>query len=132
MSELTAHLDLPLGEQAPGAARRAVSAVLDGWGFRDPRWLGQTGVVVSELVTHAVLHDGSSVEIRVEAHEGRVTLSIADGLSVVPGRDDELSLILIEGLSAGWGVHDHNGGKRVWVELPPCPGSTQGESGSGR
>lgn len=35
MSDLTAYLDMPLGIHAPTAARRAVTAVLHGWGFRD-------------------------------------------------------------------------------------------------
>jgi anti-sigma regulatory factor (Ser/Thr protein kinase) len=127
MSELTAHLDVPLGPHAPGTARRAVTAVLAGWGFHDDCWLDSAAVVVSELVTNAVRHGGGCVELRVECHERRVTLSVADGSSVVPRRrdpDDQggRGLALIEAMAAGWGVQDHQGGKRVWVELDPCPG----------
>ena len=137
MSELSARLDLPLGVEAPGDARRAVTAVLHGWGFRDPLWLQQAAVIASELVTNAVLHGGGCVELRVQAHEGGVRLSVADGSSVVPRRrepDDGggRGIAVIEALSAGWGVQDHQGGKRVWVDLTPCPRVVGEGSGSAR
>ncbi|MEO3778426.1 ATP-binding protein [Micromonospora sp. B11E3] len=137
MSELTAHLDLPLGIHAPGAARRAVTALLEGWGFRDEEWLDAAAVVTSELVTNAVRHGGGCVEFTAEAHEGRVVLSVADGSSVVPRRRDPdgvggRGIAVIEALSARWGVHDHEGGKRVWVELRPYPGRPVRSPGSAR
>ncbi|GAA2216753.1 ATP-binding protein [Micromonospora olivasterospora] len=137
MSELTAHLDLPLGIHAPDAARRALTALLQGWGFRDEDWLDDAGVVISELVTNAVRHGGGCVEFAAEAHEGRVVLSVADGSSVVPRRRDPdgvggRGIAVIEAMSASWGVHDHEGGKRVWVELRPCPGGPVWQPGSAR
>lgn len=58
MGERTAHFDLPLGPQAPAAARHAVTAVPGGWGFSDRTWLHDAAVVVSELVSNAVRHGG--------------------------------------------------------------------------
>jgi anti-sigma regulatory factor (Ser/Thr protein kinase) len=135
MSELTAHIDLPLGVQAPRSARTAVCAVLAGWGYRDGHWLENAAVVVSELVTNAVRHGGGCLELDIESHDGRVIIAVADGSSVVPRRRDPddaggRGLALIEGMSAGWGVHDHEGGKRVWVELGACPGKPTGAGGS--
>ena len=137
MGGLTARLDLPLDIHAPGAARHAVAAVLSGWGFRDPAWLNAAAVVVSELVSNAVLHGGGCVDFTIEAHDGQVLLSVADGSSVVPsGRDPDdtggRGLVLIEALSVGWGVEDHEGGKRVWVKLTPCPGDPASQAGSAR
>ncbi|HEU5107758.1 MAG TPA: ATP-binding protein [Micromonosporaceae bacterium] len=137
MSELTATLDLPLGAEAPAAARRVVSAVLFGWGFREENWTHAATVVVSELVTNAVQHGGGCVALTVESHDGRVLLRVADGSSVVPRpRDpDETGgrgLAVIEALSTGWGVDDYQGGKRVWVELESYPGRPQGSAGSAR
>jgi anti-sigma regulatory factor (Ser/Thr protein kinase) len=131
MSELTAHIDMPLGVQAPRSARTAVCAVLAGWGYRDDHWLETAAVVVSELVTNAVRHGGGCLELDIESHDGRVIIAVADGSSVVPRRraPDDVGgrgLALIEGMSRGWGVHDHEGGKRVWVELDPCPGTATG------
>ncbi|MEU8243140.1 ATP-binding protein [Actinoplanes missouriensis] len=124
MSVLTAHLDVPLDHSAPGAARRAVTAVLSGWGFHDPDWLDEASVVVSELVTNAVRHGGGCVELQVEAHESTVVVSVADGSSVVPRRRDPdgvggRGIALIEALSAGWSVENYRDGKRVRVELNP-------------
>ncbi|GIF05673.1 ATP-binding protein [Actinoplanes siamensis] len=137
MSALTAHLDVPLHHGAPGAARRAVVAVLGGWGFRDPDWLDAAAVVVSELVTNAVRHGGGCVALRVEAHGARVVVSVADGSSVVPRRRDPddvggRGLALIEALAVDWTVHNHEGGKQVRVTLQPCPGGVAAESGSAR
>ncbi|WP_433833927.1 ATP-binding protein [Actinoplanes sp. CA-015351] len=119
---LTAHLDVPLDAGAPGAARRAVVAMLAGWGFRDADWLDSAAVVVSELVSNAVRHGGGCLELQLEAHDGRVVVSVADGSAVVPRRrdpDDEggRGIALIEALAAGWSVQDYRGGKRVCVEL---------------
>jgi anti-sigma regulatory factor (Ser/Thr protein kinase) len=126
MSELTAHLDVPLDRGAPAAARRAVTAVLAGWGFKDADWLDAAAVVVSELVTNAVRHGGGCVALALESHDRRVVVSVADGSSVVPRRrdpDDEggRGIALIEALSDGWTVENHRGGKRVLVRLAPCP-----------
>jgi anti-sigma regulatory factor (Ser/Thr protein kinase) len=81
-------------------------------------------VVVSELVTNAVLHGGGCVELNLAAHDERVVIAVADGSAVVPRRRDPdqaggRGLRLIEALAVGWGVHDHEGGKRVWVEMAP-------------
>ncbi|MBG0561048.1 ATP-binding protein [Actinoplanes aureus] len=137
MSALTAQLDVPLSREAPAAARHAVTAVLAGWGFRDTDWLDAAAVVVSELVTNAVRHGGGCLALRLEAHDERVVVSVADGSSVVPRRRDPdgvggRGIALIEALSAGWTVQNHQGGKRVLVELVPCPGVRTGESVSAR
>ncbi len=137
MSGLTAHIDMPLGMQAPRSARTAVSAVLNAWGYRDEGWLELAAVVVSELVTNAVRHGGGCLELDLESHDGRVVVAVADGSAVVPRRrapDDAggRGLALIEGMSSRWGVHDHQGGKRVWVELTSCPAVVPEGSGSVR
>jgi anti-sigma regulatory factor (Ser/Thr protein kinase) len=126
MGELTARFDLPLGRTAPAAARHAVRSMLTGWGFRDPRWLDEAMVVVGELVANAVRHGGGCVSLDLHAHDGQVIVGAADGSAVVPRRRDPTDdggrgLSLIEAFAARWGVHDHDGGKRVWVQLSPHP-----------
>jgi hypothetical protein len=49
---------------APSVARRAVLTVLDGWGFRDEAWLNAARVVVSEMVSSAVLDGGLNEAVR--------------------------------------------------------------------
>lgn len=113
-------------------ARRAVTSLLAGWGFDDQDWLDDTSVLVSELVTNAVRYGTGSVELRVQAHADRVIVSAADGSSVVPRRreaDDAggRGLAVIDAFADQWGVEDHEGGKRVWIQLRPCPGWRTGQ-----
>jgi anti-sigma regulatory factor (Ser/Thr protein kinase) len=126
MSELVARLDVPLGDGAPSAARHAVRAVLQGWGYHDDDWLHAAALIVSELVTNAVRHGGGCVEVTAESHDGQVVLAVVDGSSVVPRRRDPdgtggRGIAVIDALALRWGIHDHRGGKRVWAELPPIP-----------
>ena len=128
MSELSARLDLPLGILAPTGARKTLRQLLITWGYSDRDWLDDACVVMSELVTNAVLHGGGCLEVGVQAHEGTITISAADGSSVVPRRkrgqrSGGLGVVLIERLSTVWWVENHHGGKRVWVELLPYPAS---------
>jgi anti-sigma regulatory factor (Ser/Thr protein kinase) len=127
MSELTAHVDLPLNETASAVARRSVQTTLFAWGFDDPAWLDAATLVVSELVGNAVRHGGGCLALELHAHEEHVTISAADGSAVIPSRRDDpdgdggRGLAIIEALSQRWGVEDHHGGKRVWVLLAPHP-----------
>ncbi|MEU4690697.1 ATP-binding protein [Actinoplanes sp. NPDC023714] len=137
MSALTAHFDLPLDSSAPGWARSAVKAVLGGWGLRDQAWLDDATTVVSELVTNAVRHGGGAVVVDVEAYGRQVTLSVADGSSVVPRRREPdgtggLGLRIIESLTTRWFVQSYEGGKRVRAELRPFPGDGVPASGTTR
>jgi hypothetical protein len=43
-------------------------------------------------VTNAVLHGGGCVVLGLHAHEGNVTMSVADGSAVVPRRYDDAGL----------------------------------------
>ncbi|MEU4625687.1 ATP-binding protein [Actinoplanes sp. NPDC023801] len=95
--------------------------------------LDDAAVVVSELVSNAVRHGGSEIVVAVESHAGQITVSVADGSSVVPRpRDPDgtcgLGLRLIESLTVRWYVQSHEGGKRVCAELWPVPGSRDGGS----
>ena len=128
LGELTAYLDVPLGLQAPAAARRAVRSMLASWGFANVRWLDQASVVVNELVASAMRHGGSCLELRLSADDGQVMVSVADGSAVVPRRRDPddaggRGLALIEALTQRWGAEPFEGGKRVWAILAPYPGA---------
>lgn len=80
-------------------------------------------------------YGGGCVEFRIEAREGRVVLSVADTSPVVPHRRDPdadggRGITLIEASSTRWGVHNHDDGKQVWVELAPCPGISVDQPGT--
>ncbi|GAA4605374.1 hypothetical protein GCM10023107_71810 [Actinoplanes octamycinicus] len=134
---MTAHFDLPLDSTAPRWARSAVTAVLGGWGLRDQEWLDDAAAVVSELVTNAVRHGGGAVVVDVEAYGRQVTVSVADGSSVVPRRREPdgtggLGLRIIESLTTRWFVQSYEGGKRVRAELPLSPGPGVPPGGTSR
>jgi len=135
MSALTAHFDLPLGQEAPRLARRAAAAVLAAWGYTEPSWCDQSALVISELVTNAIQHGGGSLVLEIEAHDKQVVLSVADGSSVVPRRREPdgrggRGLMIIDALTARWQVESHHGGKRVLAELHPYPAAETATAGA--
>lgn len=138
MSELSARFDLPLGPEAARAARHATRTVLHSWGYCHRAWLDHAEIVVSELVSNAVKHGGGCLSLDLQAHEEHVTVAAADGSAVVPRRRDEpdsdggRGVLIIEALSTRWGVHDHQGGKRVWIQLRPHPWHPEAAEHSGR
>lgn len=123
----TAQLTLDL--TAPHAARRLVLLLLNQWGATDEDVLGAATVIVSELVTHALLHaDGSGpaeLHLALSAAESRLVLSVVDPSPVVPAQraaDDEdepgSGLSLVGQIASRWGVEPHPAGTRVFAELP--------------
>ena len=121
-----ARLVLPCEAASSGAARRFVLAALLEWehhGVAD-----QATLVVSELVTNAVLHARTEVEVIVERRGAGVRLEVGDGSQVQPhvkdyGPDGSTGrgLQLVDGMAAAWGVLPSTRGKVVWVDLDPDP-----------
>jgi anti-sigma regulatory factor (Ser/Thr protein kinase) len=82
-------------------------------------------VLVSELVTNAVVHGGSSPRLSVEAgNGGALYVGVGDDDSRHPVVQDEdedslggRGLRLLESLASRWGVRADPPGKVVWFEL---------------
>ncbi len=83
-------------------------------------------LLVSELVTNALLHASTPMELDVSCRDGAVVVAVADGCErlprVSPDGDDELTsgrgLLLLDTLAAEWGSDSHaSGGKTVWFML---------------
>lgn len=122
---------LTQGVQAPAAARRWVSGALrDVVGRED---VETVTLVVSELVTNAVVHAGTAVELHLVLEGRRLRLRVLDGDQRQPvprrGFSDELTtgrgLRLLEVLTTRWGVEPTRPpeppGKAVWCELTVSP-----------
>ncbi len=86
-------------------------------------------LLVSELVTNAVLHGAPPVSLRIEMLRDRVHVAVADtsprrplaGLSRTDGMTGR-GLGIVEALAAGWGVDSQpDGGKVVWADVAPVP-----------
>ena len=120
-------VDLTLDLAAPRTARSLVSLLLHQWGVVDEDSLDGATIVVSELVTNALVHcdDGGPVRLGVELHEAQLVLWVADASPIVPAQraceqDDEngRGLGIVGQLALRWGVEPCPAGKRVFAELP--------------
>ncbi|WP_395571443.1 SpoIIE family protein phosphatase [Streptomyces sp. BK79] len=133
-----AHVTLLGSSLAPGAARAMVRAALADWSA-----LGLPGtelltehlaadalVVVSELVTNAVVHAGTDVEVVCRlAETGTLVVEATDhhpsraprcGDPETPHETPEYGrgLRLVATLSEAWGITYRPGAKTVWASLP--------------
>lgn len=117
-----ARLALSAVPASAAAARQFVGEIVEKWGchaLADPARL-----LVSELVTNAVLHARSDVEVVVRLRRNGVRVSVADASSAAPVvrayEDDAMTgrgLALVEQLATRWGVDAGTDGKAVWFEL---------------
>jgi anti-sigma regulatory factor (Ser/Thr protein kinase) len=81
-------------------------------------------LLVSELVTNAVLHAGTYIVVEVRVDDVRVRVAVKDLSAAFPqprvAADDASGgrgLQLVEALSSSWGWDLTAGGKSVWFEL---------------
>ena len=81
-------------------------------------------LLTSEVVTNAVLHAGTSVQLRVVGETGAVRIEVTDGSSAAPARrhySPEAAtgrgLGLVEALATEWGTRTEAGGKTVWFTI---------------
>lgn len=85
--------------------------------------------MISELVSNAVLHSGTAIEIELRFDGNRLTLRVhddGDGLpAVVPAAQRTIGgvgLDLVSRVAQSWGVTpDPRGGKDVWCVLSGTP-----------
>ncbi|MEV4227105.1 SpoIIE family protein phosphatase [Streptomyces bobili] len=139
---------------APGAARDLVRTAFDEWtglGLPCARELGgrlaeDAILVVSELVTNAVVHAGTDVDLvcRLEAEPETDTCAVVvevtdrhpsraprDGGSPDPPYETPeygRGLRLVATLADAWGVTYRRGAKTVWARLPARPVDEYGNS----
>ena len=119
---LVTSLQLPPDHAAAARARRFVSDTLRGWGYDDA--IPDAQLLVSELVTNAVLHARSATRVTVERGGTTIRVSVEDdspaqprlrelGPEAVTGR----GLLLVDRIARRWGVDPRDEGKCVWFEV---------------
>ncbi len=102
-------------------------ARLDGWSVCADT-CDSAALVVSELVTNAIMHTASSqVVCELHDHDDVVRIAVRDE-GCAPGdprpaqqRPDEehgRGLLLVDALCRAWGAQQHGPGLLVWAELP--------------
>lgn len=107
---------------SPRAARGFIEELCIEWGYES--LVDTAKLVVSELVTNAVVHATSSCDVRVAAHGGLLRIEVEDRSLASPEPQpfdtealDGRGLFLIAALSEAWGVDPVESGKVVWAEL---------------
>lgn len=119
--------ELPAEPASARAARAFVDEVLTNSAARD--CTDTANLLVSELVTNALLHARSDVEVVVRVEEATVRVEVHDAAERLPVRIAEpgetlagRGLHILDALAADWGAEPRTGGKAVWFELRyPAP-----------
>ncbi|WP_461084540.1 ATP-binding protein [Streptomyces deserti] len=127
-----------------GRARRWARSRLAGSGIEADEPLAETLILlVSELVTNAVVHTGCPAVLRLSlpgatAKESTVRLEVADRSDRAPvprcAEDDATGgrgLALVDGLADRWGWSAEGTGKRIWCELDRCAKSREATTACG-
>jgi anti-sigma regulatory factor (Ser/Thr protein kinase) len=115
-----AAMAVPPGDVEVHTARAFTDAALRSWGV-DETYRSDIVLVVSELVTNALVYGRPPIEVRLRHRQQGVVLEVHDGASVMPtlmrpSTDDEhgRGLQLAAALSERWGARPTSKGKAVW------------------
>ncbi len=119
-----------------GRARRWLSKKLEEWGLEDLDY--DMSVVLSELVTNAILHARTPVMLRLVRGE-TVRIEVTDSSPLLPSLRSHgvrnttgRGLHLVAALSNSWGSEVTAAGKVVWAEFPDVSGAeAEGEERAG-
>ena len=112
--------DLPADPAIVADTRKQVATRLAGWGLDDAAFI--TGLVVSELVTNAIRHARSPIQLRL-IRDRTLICEVSDGSSTAPHlrrarHFDEggRGLLLVSQLTQRWGTRQTPHGKTIWAE----------------
>ncbi|MGW1024556.1 SpoIIE family protein phosphatase [Streptomyces sp. NPDC002577] len=109
--------------EAARHARRFTRRTLRKWAVT--RETDTVLLVVSELVTNALVHTEGPVRLDLTRIEDRLRVAVADASPRTPVKPANLGweatggrgILLVEAVSAAWGTVPAGGGKQVWCEI---------------
>ncbi len=121
-SVLVASMELTPDHTAAVRARQFVAATLRGWGLDAA--IDDAELLVSELVTNAILHARSPATVTIDHDSPRLRVAVCDsspspprlrdyGPDAVTGR----GMLLVDRIARRWGVEMNGNGKCVWFEV---------------
>ncbi|WP_200301461.1 SpoIIE family protein phosphatase [Streptomyces adelaidensis] len=110
--------------QAVGQARRYTRRVLRAWGVESEA--DTVLLVVSELVTNALVHTDGRVRLDLTLLSDRLRVAVADASPRTPVKPTSIGweatggrgILLVEAMSSAWGTVPVSGGKQVWAQVP--------------
>ncbi|MFZ3559082.1 MULTISPECIES: ATP-binding protein [unclassified Streptomyces] len=141
MQVLQVQLEVGADPAEVGRARRWARSRLAGSGIEADESLAETLIlIVSELVTNAVVHTGHPAVLRLAlpsgvpaACLGTVRVEVADTCERPPtprhAAGEETNgrgLELVDGLADRWGWSPEGTGKAIWCEIDQCAVATTG------
>jgi serine phosphatase RsbU (regulator of sigma subunit)/anti-sigma regulatory factor (Ser/Thr protein kinase) len=105
-------------------ARTLAAQTVIGYGMSED-CVDVTRLLVSELVTNALVHGGAPVELQVRGSSNTLYIEVTDAARYRPHRrvakptdENGRGLELLEALARRWGVRPRLTGKVVWAEIP--------------
>ncbi|MFJ5996738.1 SpoIIE family protein phosphatase [Streptomyces sp. NPDC092370] len=111
---------VPAEPSAVAHTRKGVVAQLERWGLSDAVFV--TELVVSELVTNAIRHAESPIQLRL-IHDTSLICEVSDGGSTAPHLrrartydEGGRGLLLVAQLTERWGTRQGATGKTIWAE----------------
>jgi anti-sigma regulatory factor (Ser/Thr protein kinase) len=118
----TVRAELPPEARSAGAAREVASGACTEWGYSHQ--IPTATLITSELVTNAVLHAGTPLEVTVSHCDSRLRIAVRDHSLQPPALTRVESVAttgrgmqLVAALCQDWGVVTTPGGKLVWAVL---------------
>jgi anti-sigma regulatory factor (Ser/Thr protein kinase) len=111
-------------DDTPAAARQFLDETLERWGDCETA-VDDAHLLLTELVTNAVVHARSSLVVSIRRQASRLRLAVHDKSPAKPTLRAQTSaapwggwgLPIVAALSSDWGVEATSGGKTVWAEL---------------
>jgi PAS domain S-box-containing protein len=117
--------DLPAEPAVVAGARARAARQLAVWGLEEAT--DTTELIVSELLTNAIRHAKSPIEIRLIL-DGALTCEVSDGSRAGPHLrcadpydEDGRGLLLVAQLTERWGTRRTRTGKTIWAQQPLPP-----------
>ncbi|MFF6984641.1 SpoIIE family protein phosphatase [Streptomyces sp. NPDC008343] len=108
--------------------RRTIEDTLAAWQM--PDLVDEAMLLASELVTNALLHADSAVDVRLREYPDRIRIEVRDTAAAPPipsalaltdsalaEAESGRGLIIVESLASAWGNSPSGRGKTVWFEL---------------
>lgn len=125
----TATISLPPEPTSARACRRFLLETLEDW--KADQFADAAVLLLSELVTNAVLHAGTQIDVELQLDRDVLRVEVRDGDPRIPSvrhysvlSGTGRGLALVAGTAKTWDAEalPDTGGKRVWFELESSHG----------